>query len=870
MILHICLTALFLSVQLVYSQSINDSAGQLNSIEHRINYWENYFIENYIEKGKNTKGSGFKQFLYEKQFYEMNNTTHYETGESKRWENFTSARLNYLNNPDYRPAASWINLGPNSIDSFSGRMTSHAFDPSDPEIIWAGSSTGGIWRSSNGGGVWEPMTNELPSMTISDIEINPNNRDIMLCATGNDRFLSITLGPGVGLLKSTDRGLTWYPTSFSYQLFQNVSISKVTWKPGSNDSVYMAASNGIWISTDAGSNWQQIISGRAASIVINNNNTNIMYTLLRGNGVYRTTDGGANWTLLTGGLPTGSLIGLSSISISVTNPEILYISFSDANSFGSLGLFKTTDGGNSWNVISNAPNVLCQPSAPTLCQGWFVNLVSISPFDPNLVFFGGVQFWRSTNGGVNWTQHDPYTGGIISFTGKTYVDQWDIAYHPVNNDIIYIFNDGGVQKSTNRGLWWNKFNNNLVTAQIHRIASSSLDTNLMIGGFQDHGLQKMNNSGGNTFWRRWSDNDGTNVIIDPGNNNIFYGDFFLGTHKKSTNGGLSPQTTFNIQSGITESGALIAPLVMHPDSSKILYTSSTAKIYKTTNGGVPWFSVADIPNIITLAIDNVNPAIIYGHSYTNNSWSVWKSTNHGMNWSEINDPTIPTWRVTDLESDPSNSGIIYATRNSSQLNQDHIKRSTDFGETWVNITNDLPDIFVYAITISPLTRSHLYIATDLGVYASTNSGANWFEFNDGLPIVRTYDIHYHPLDRTVRIATIGRGVWKTKAIDETIGITGNNNSIPEEFRIHQNYPNPFNPSTNIKYELSLKANVRISIYNSTGQLVNELYHGNQPAGEYHITWNAKNKYGMDLPSGIYFLKLTAGNYSKTIKMNFIK
>jgi len=852
------------------SQNENDSAFQLNSTENRINYWENYFNEKFISKGINTKGSGYKQFLMEKQFYEMNSSAISGQSEAKRWETYITKKLANLKKPEYQPASNWISMGPNSIDSFAGRMTSHAFDPSDPEMIWAGSSTGGIWRSLNGGNYWEAMTSELPSMTVSDLEINPNNRNIILCGTGNDRFLSITLGPGVGVLKSTDRGLTWNHTNFNYQLSQNVSVSKILWKPGSADSVYMAASNGIWLSTDSGDNWQQLLSGRASSILIDNNNTGNLYTVLRNNGVYKSTDGGTNWFLLTGGLPQGSTLGLTSISISRSNPQILFVSISDANTFGSIGLYKTTNAGLNWNQITNAPNVLCQPNAPTQCQGWFVNMVSISPFDPDLIFYGGVQFWRSSNGGVNWIQKDVFGGSGLNFTGRTYVDQWDIAYHPVNNDILYLFNDGGVQKSTDRGIWWNKCNNNLVTAQIHRISSSSTDTNLMIGGFQDHGLQKMNNSGGNTFWKRWSDNDGTNVIIDPADNNIFYGDFFLGTHKKSTNGGASWQSTFNIQSGITESGALIAPLVMHPDSSKILYTSSTAKIYKTTNGGVPWFPVADIPFVNTISIDKVNPSVIYAHAYSNTTWSVWKSVNYGSDWSQINSSTIPTWRVTDLETDPSRSGVVYATRNSSQLNQDHVKRSTDFGETWINISGDLPDIFVYAIAVSPVNSEHLYTATDLGVYATTNGGINWFEFNDGLPVVRTYDIHYHPLDRTIRIATIGRGVWKTKAIDAVTEIINEENVTAFSFKLNQNYPNPFNPETKIKYDLSKTGNVIITIYNSAGQKVNRLFEGIQNAGTYTVSWNARNQNGMELPSGIYFLKLTASGYSKTIIMNYIK
>lgn len=103
-----------------------------------------------------------------------------------------------------------------------------------------------------------------------------------------------------------------------------------------------------------------------------------------------------------------------------------------------------------------------------------------------------------------------------------------------------------------------------------------------------------------------------------------------------------------------------------------------------------------------------------------------------------------------------------------------------------------------------------------------------------------------------------------------IGISQTNHSVPGNFELQQNFPNPFNPATQINYKLSEGVNVKISIYNTAGQLINELFNGVQKAGEYQITWNAKNKYGGELPSGIYFLALTAGNNLKTIKMNYIK
>ncbi len=556
------------------------------------------------------------------------------------------------------------------------------------------------------------------------------------------------------------------------------------------------------------------------------------------------------------------------MTISKSNPNLLFVSLSDANNYGSIGLFKSSDRGNSWDVIIHAPNALCVPTVANLCHGSYVNVVAISPYDSDLIFYGGTTFWRSTNGGTSWTELDVYSAGIYT-PGKTYVDEWDIGFHPQEQDVIYVFNDGGVQKSINKGAWWDKINNGLVTGLVHRIASSATDTTLIIGGFQDHGLQKLNNTNGNLFWKRWSDNDGTNVIIDPNNNNIFYGDFFLGNHRKSTNGGGSPQSTFAINNGITEGGVLIPPLVMDPANSTTLYTTSVSKIYKTTNGGSLWSPVASIPNVYTLAIDQINPDIVYAHSYTNSSWSIWKSTNAGTDWTQINNSTIPTWRVTDLETDPTTSGTIYATRNSASAHQDHIKKSTDFGETWTNISGNLPDIFVYAITISPFNNNQLYLATELGVYATTDGGTNWFQFNDGLPIVRTFDIHYHPLDRTVRIATIGRGVWKAKAIDFITDVNESATNIPGNFKLYQNYPNPFNPSTIIKYDVLKESKIKIVVYDETGQMIETLFDGEKPAGTYTIHSNI-SKESKNISSGIYFLRLIANNYSQTIKMIYLK
>ncbi|MEL6824249.1 MAG: FlgD immunoglobulin-like domain containing protein, partial [Calditrichota bacterium] len=330
--------------------------------------------------------------------------------------------------------------------------------------------------------------------------------------------------------------------------------------------------------------------------------------------------------------------------------------------------------------------------------------------------------------------------------------------------------------------------------------------------------------------------DGAGGNIDHINSDIIYGVWNLGTHFKSLDFGIN---TFPIMDGITEGGVWITPQVMHPVDPKILYTASTAKIYKTTNGAT-WTAVANIPSVNTIAIDQVNPEIIYAHSYTSTNWTIWRSSDGGANWTAINDPTIPSWRVRDLEADPSNEGVVYAVRNSAFANRDHVKKSTDYGETWTDVTDNLPDIPTNAIAISPFNPNHVYIATDLGVYLSVVGGGQWQEFNDGLPLVYASDIHYLPTDSTLRISTLGRGVWKSPSADVTVGIIDDGKPIPAQFTLEQNYPNPFNPETTINFELKSAGNVRVEIFNELGQMLRLLQEGRYAAGRHQLSWDGRN------------------------------
>ena len=177
-----------------------------------------------------------------------------------------------------------------------------------------------------------------------------------------------------------------------------------------------------------------------------------------------------------------------------------------------------------------------------------------------------------------------------------------------------------------------------------------------------------------------------------------------------------------------------------------------------------------------------------------------------------------------------------------------------------------------AIAVSPYSSDHLYVATDLGVFATRDGSNNWFEFNDGLPLAYCSDIHYHPLDRTLRIATLGRGAWKTKAMDaiENSVVNNSSNDPPGGFKLFQNFPNPFNPSTTILYALGRQSHIVISVHNQLGQEICQVADIVQSAGIHVAKWDGTNSYGMPAASGTYYIKVSGNGFSQTRKAVLIR
>ena len=750
----------------------------------------------------------------------------------------------------------WENLGPNTMDTLSGRVITMTIDPSNSERLYIGSGSGGLWRSENGGDSWEPLTDAAPSPHVSAIAINPVNSDEILIGTGIGQVPTSTLAVGIGVLRSTDGGMSWENTSFSFNQGVQVSVYEIIWDADVPDKVYLAATNGLYESLDGGQTWQNLIPFvRIYDFELHPTEPETLFVAAQNQGIRRSTDGGENWENLDNGMPSGNQIFRCGITICESSPDIMYASLIAASDFGPLGLYRSEDGGDSWIQLQNAPRFTCQPSNLTSCQGWLFHDIAVAPDDPQKILLGSVQLWYSLDGGQSWTWRDyaanGSTGGNV---GLTYVDSWDFQYHPNEQGIVYVCNDGGVQKSTDYGQNWVRMSNDLVIGQTYSVATQKDDPDFMIGGYHDHGLQRLFATNDNQTWTRWSLGDGIQTIIDHSNPNILYGNLQNGTPLKSNVKGSSHLTTIAITNGINESGPWITPLEMDPKNSNVLFTSSNNFLYKTSNGGNSWQTKLNVNTVRSIAINQLRPDTVYAHAFNSTSWSLWRSHDGGENWSQVNATNIPSWGVTNLESSPHDSETLYAVRNSANPNNDHVKVSFNNGDSWADITNDLPDIMVRDILVSPLSSDHLYLATELGVYMSENGGDNWKPWNFNLPIIEVYDVDFAEADSTIRIATMGRGVWKTPALLPEPSNVDDLNFWAQSLDL-QVYPNPTSGLVQIDFHLQEANVLTFKLLNATGQVLYE-WNYNLPSGQQRIDLNLEK---FALPKSVYFLRAEMGN-----------
>lgn len=644
-------------------------------------------------------------------------------------------------------STTWTALGPFGDPSGgnAGRVNAVRFDPSSTTGLWVCTPDGGTWKSANSGSSWNTTTDQLGVIGNSDIVFDPTNSQIAYLGTGDgDAGDSYS----IGVMKTTNGGATWAATGLTWTASLGRKIYKMLINPQNKNVIFAATTNGIYRTTNGGTTWATVAGAgtQFTDMEYMPGDTTTLYAVTAST-FYKSTNGGSSFATVTSGLPAAGTTDRLAIAVTPANAAYVYVVGSDASNDGFYGIYLSTNSGTSFTQKATSPNLLGWASAgnDTGGQGWYTLSIAASPTNAAEVVVGGVNIWRSTNSGVNWTINAHWTG-----SGAPYVhaDIHDLIYK--NGTTVYAGTDGGIFSTSNNGTSWAAVNGGMNIAEIYKIGLSASSPTLAITGHQDNGTNLY--TGG---WSNTMGGDGMSCFIDRTNNSVMYAEYYQGSFNRSTNGG---GTWGGITSGLSGTGAWNTPWHQDPVTANTIY-GGYQQMFKSTNQGTSWTQMGTLGgtnSIVEFAVAPSNPQVIYVIQGN----TLYKTTNGGTNCTSITSglpTTSAQLRWVAVENDDENSVWVTFSGYSSG---NKVFMSTNGGTSWTNYSTGLPNLPTNCITYWNGTKDGLYAGCDVGIYYRDSTMNSWVPYYTGLPNVSVSDIAIYYPTAKLRAATFGRGVWE--------------------------------------------------------------------------------------------------------------
>lgn len=739
--------------------------------DHSVNFYEVQEAFNaYWENRKITKGSGWKPFKrwewWQERHIYPDGTRHEADQVYKEYQKYLAA-----NQSADKSNGNWTNLGPINVPSKGyeglGRINAIAFHPTNPDIVYIGAPAGGCWKYNASTGEWFSTTDMLPTLGVSSIMVNWSNPDVILIGTG-DRDAGDAAG--LGIFRSTNGGISWeiWNTGMG-----STTVGRLLQHPTSADIVYAATGSGIYKTTNMGASWTQIKTGGFKDIVFRPGNPDVLYAG-GGSSVFRSMDAGATWQQMTNGLPGGSR---SVIAVTPHDPMYVYCLLSNGDSY--KGIYRSIDGGNSFTEMSTTPNIMswgCNGGDGG--QAWYDLDVAVDPTNKNTVYAGGVNCFKSEDGGVTWEISSHWWGdcGVPAVHADLHV----LEFNPLNNR-LYAGNDGGIYYTENGGTAWPEITSGLPISQVYRIGQSKTVINKVINGYQDNGTSTYF---GDNNWQTTGGGDGMECAFDHtvpaySYSTIYYGDIY-----RHFNNGNGYQVAGEGNHGISESGGWITPFCLHETNSDIMFAGFKniwiASGVRTTNNFV-WKKITNDSG------DNIS---VVEHSPANNDIffyargsQLYRSDNvmdDSPEWTTLTTYLPGSGSVFDVEAHPFDENIVYISRGNK------VYRSENKGFSWTDISGSLPAINMNCLAAYVNSFDGIYVGSDAGVYYRDASMTDWEMFSNGLPVdasVNEIEIYHNPAvpaEDVIRAGTYGRGLWSSPVWhgQPTVNIEASETEVP--------------------------------------------------------------------------------------------
>lgn len=796
-----------LNAQSWLRQIPTDAGGRLDYMAAKM------FVESFRNENPATPLPGEKQFLRSKFFLEGRIQEDGSLPVGIYWEE--AKRVISERTLIRSPQTPWVFIGPDNstiginsgIVGGSGRIDCIAFHPTDPNIFYVGAPCGGMWKTTDGGGSWEPLTDGLPTLGISDIDLDPEDPNTIFICTGTRDVWWETFS--VGILKSEDGGITWQETGLQYEIQQNRAVHELWICPTDPLKMVAATTVGLYYSADGGDSWTKVYSGNFMDLEQKPGDPAVIYAstfnyYYCGATVFRSTDSGASFSVLNTGIPS-SQVNRITIGVTPADPDVVYALCSACSDNGFFGLYRSSDAGETWAKAPNSNNINVLSWLPhghdQGGQGFFTLALSVDPQNPDHLHAGGVNIWESTDGGDIWTLNAQYYG-----SGAQYVhaDIHTLAYNPADQT-HYNTNDGGVYTYVESTGDWVNISNGLHIMQFYRLGSFRENENRILGSPQDNGTVLFTDS---VQYELILAEACDNFFDYDDPDTMYFGGYGAGIRRSYTGG----YNSFGITPPGESKLRFNPPVIMHPSDPKILYCGFK-DVWRSENRGSSWTNLTNgltnATDLQSLEVAPSDPQYIYTATY----YQIWRTKNGGAEWENIRTGLPAGAPISDIAvstADPEHIWVTFLGWNSGFK----VFHSADAGDTWQNATGNLPNLPANCVAYEPGSDDAVYVGTDVGIYYTNANLTEWIDYSQDLPNVMIDELEIHPASGKILAATYGRGMWWNWLADPaTVGIQ---DRVKKELKV---YPNPTADLVMIEATPPGPGIYTISLVNATGQTV---------------------------------------------------
>ena len=782
-------------------------------------------------------------------------------------------------------ALEWRQLGP-----FRGGWATMATGvPSRPDTFYIGTAGGGVWKTVDAGRTWQSLFDRQPASAVGALAVAPSDPKVIYVGTGQVAA-RYDVGAGDGVYRSADGGKTWQHAG----LADTRHIGAILVDPQHPDIVLVGAlghyygpnhERGVFRSIDGGRTWKQTLFIDADTGIVDMAadpaNPKIVYAAAwqvrnypwlsyfqpnagPGSGVYKSSDGGVSWQRIGGhGWPTGSL---ARIGVATAAGGRVYAVVNDATSKGQSGLYRSDDGGATWQATSH--------------EDWLANdyfsRITVDPADRDRIYSAGQSIRRSDDGGKTWEVFKGAPGGD---------DYHHVWINPKDTQRMITASDQGAVISVNGGQSWSSWYNQ-PTGQFYHLAADDQFPYWVYSGQQDSGTVGIASRSdyGSISYRDWRPVGGDERDYDlpyPGDPDIVFGSGLGGRVSRwdRRTGVVQNVTPWPVNSygerptDFKYHYTWITPIAFSAQAPHALYLGAQV-LFRSTDQGRHWDVISPALNAGTPGAKHCdgNPtpeqarACGYGVIYSIapsplGNDEIWVGTDDGLvqltrdggrSWHNVTPKGLPAWaQIGSLDASALQAGTAYiAVDNHRQDDfRPHAWRTHDYGASWTDIAVGLPaGSFVSVVRADPKRAGLLYAGTDRGVFVSLDDGAYWQSLQRNLPTAWVRDLLVHGNDLIA--ATQGRAIWILDDVSPLRQVTAAIAAAPAHLytpapalrvRANENKDTPLPPETPvgqnppsgavIDYRLAANAKgpVTLDILDRDGKLVRQFSSADRPA-----------------------------------------